>query len=95
MHAGRFCDAGPFLCFVEELLYRIGGYMVILLLPLKQPLRWGDIFSSIVSNAQGPFGTRWSSGPASFALFILTVIRLLSISVILRRAVSLTLNPDE
>jgi hypothetical protein len=25
MHAGRFYDAGLFLCFVEELLYRICG----------------------------------------------------------------------
>ena len=25
MHAGRFCDAGLFLCFVEELLDRICG----------------------------------------------------------------------
>jgi hypothetical protein len=35
MHAGRFCDAGEFLCFIKELLYRIRGYMVILLLPIK------------------------------------------------------------
>jgi hypothetical protein len=25
MHACRFCDAGLFLCFVEELLYRVRG----------------------------------------------------------------------
>ena len=43
MHTGRFCDAGEFLCFVKELLYRVRGYVVILLLSLKQPLN-GAIF---------------------------------------------------
>ena len=35
MHAGRFGDAGPFLGLVEELLYRIGGEVVIGSHPFK------------------------------------------------------------
>jgi len=34
----RFCDAGLFFCFVEELLYRITGDVFLLFLPIKQPL---------------------------------------------------------
>jgi hypothetical protein len=47
MHASRFGDAGPFFGLVEELLYRIGGEVIIGSHPLEQPLL-GTIFSPVL-----------------------------------------------
>ena len=48
MDASRFGDAGLSFGLVEELLYRIGGEVIFLFGPVKQPLG-GTIFSPVLS----------------------------------------------
>jgi hypothetical protein len=70
MYAGRLCDAGTLFRSVEDRLYRIGGYMVILLLPIKQPFR-GTIFfpvlSQLLKGCLGQNGVTVASFPLSYS----------------------------
>ena len=49
MYACRFCDAGTLFCSVEDTLYRMCGYVVIISCPVKQP-HSGAIFSPALSQ---------------------------------------------
>ena len=68
MHAYWFWDAGTFFCSIEDSLYRLCGYVVILLLPIKQPFSGAILLPVLSQMLKGRLGQNGVAVLASFTL---------------------------